>query len=198
MLSKELSKFLEPMVILTSLISILYFQGWVYTLSYFDRLGIKHECLNLSAIYYLTSASYIVYLTIMCFSLALYYHYKFKLNLEPYIHDTRIIVLIIFMLILFLSLPNAFIGHMHAKYLIEGERDIFSVNFSWKEDSPKEMEGKELIFIIYNENKYYVIAKQKPAPKNPEIYIIPDDQIKFVLMKKNNPSPLWFISNLTL
>ena len=196
MVSKELSKFIEPMVILTLLISVTYYLGWIYILFYFTRLGIQYQSLNLSAPYYLMNAFYIISLTIVFSLFLLLYHYISEFNIKHYIHDTQTTILIILLIISLLSISNAFYGHMHAKYLIEGERDAISVNFSWKEDSPKEMEGKELMLIIYSDHKYYVVAKQKPAPKYPEIYIIPDDQIKFVLMKKNLDS-LSFITNLT-
>ena len=73
----------------------------------------------------------------------------------------------------------------HAIHRIEGDSgNTFTINFSWKENPPTEIEGKELILIIHSEGKYYVVEKQKPAPEFPEVYIIPDEQVKFAVVKK--------------
>jgi len=77
------------------------------------------------------------------------------------------------------------LGVTHAIHLIEGDGDnTFSINFTWKENPSTEIEGKELILIIHSEGKYYVIEKQKPAPEFPEVYIIPDEQVEFAVVKK--------------
>ncbi|MCK5661340.1 MAG: hypothetical protein KAH86_08265 [Methanosarcinales archaeon] len=186
MMSKELSKFTEPTVILPLLIGIAYFLGWLYTLNYFRRFGIQLESLSLSTTYYLSNAIHIG-IHILVLYIIFYWGYKYapegsiKQHVYP-IHKTIYIIIIIFLLA---SAISGFIGNAHAKNLIAGDRgDTFFINFSWKDEPTKEIDGKELILIIYNEHKYYVVAKQKPAPNNPEIYIIPDDLIEFASIRK--------------
>ena len=188
MMSKELSKFTEPTVILPLLIGIAYFLGWLYTLNYFRRFGIQLESLSLSTTYYLSNAIHIgIYILGLYIIFYWWYKYAPKGNIKQdvcHIHGT---IYIIVMILLLASALSGYIGHAHAEDLIEGDRgDTFFINFSWKDEPTKEIDGKELILIIYNEHKYYVVAKQKPAPNNPEIYIIPDDQIVFASIKRND------------
>ena len=186
MMSKELSKFTEPTVILPLLIGIAYFLGWLYTLNYFRRFGIPLESLSISATYYLSNAIHIGFYIILGLCLILYWYYRSaqKENIAQYMHSSYRTMYII-VIILLIASSSGYIGSMHAKDLIEGDRgDAFFINFSWKDEPTKEIVDKELILIIYNDHKYYVVAKQKPAPNNPEIYIIPDDLIEFASMRK--------------
>jgi hypothetical protein len=43
--------------------------------------------------------------------------------------------------------------------------------------------SEKLILITYYNQKYYLTRQVKPAPKNPEIYIISDAQISSIRMK---------------
>ena len=186
-MSKELSKFIEPTVILTLSIGIAYFLGWIYTLNYFRRFGIQLESLSLSAIDYLSNA---IHVGIFILSLCIIFYWRYKDAPKGYIkqyvcHIHKNYMYIIVIILLMVPVFSGIVGCENAKNLIEGDRsDTLFVNFSWKDEPTKEIDGKDLILIIYNDHKYYVVAKQKPAPNNPEIYIIPDDLIEFTSIRK--------------
>jgi len=186
-MSKELSKFNNPITIIPIIVSFSYIIGWVYIQAYFSRLGILHESLNLPAIFYLSHAQwpliriYLVLLVIILFGIC--YAIKHPIS-HTSAHRCKLMLLPIIFLSMSLAL-SSFMGVTHAIHQIEGDGDnTFTINFSWNEHPPTEIEGKELILIIHSEGKYYVVAKQKPAPEFPEVYIIPDAQVEFAVMKK--------------
>lgn len=190
-MSKELSKSIDPLAIITIIATFSYFIGWAYTWGYFARLGIQYQSLNLPASFYLSKAFW-CFLAISLIVIPLSYSIKkdFK-EFQKRVQSTFTIFMILFsFMILFLLISfcsSLFVGDYHAKSLVEGEiGDLYMINFSWKENPPKEIEGKELMLIIHQESKYYVVNRQKPAPEYPEVYIIPDDQIKFAVMKKKS------------
>ena len=196
MMSKELSKFIEPTAILSLVIGVTYIMGWFHTESYFSRFGVQPESLNLPATYYLSSAIYIGLFTVFLYMVLSTDYCKSKLNIKQYMHYNQMTIYIILGIFMLALVASGYFGMVNARDMIEGDHDpTFLINFSWKEDTPKEIEGKELILIIYNDHKYYVVAKQKPAPNYPETYIIPDDQIEFASTKKNINSQS-FIDNL--
>lgn len=102
-----------------------------------------------------------------------------------YKHPQYRLPLIFFSFIIFWIFA-AYFGIIMATNTVEGGSNNPIVNFSWKDKTPSELEGKELIFIIHSQGKYYVVNKQKPAPEYTQIYVINDDQIKFAVMEKNN------------
>ena len=186
MMSKELSKFTEPTVILPLLIGIAYFLGWLYTLNYFRRFGIQLESLSISATYYLSNAIHIGFYIILGLYLLVYLYHRSaaKEIITQYMHSSYRTIYVI-AIILIIASSSGYIGSKHAENLIEGDRgDTLFINFSWNAEPTKYIVEEDLILIIYNDHKYYVVAKQKPAPKNPEIYIIPDDLIEFASIRK--------------
>lgn len=189
-MSKELSKFLDPVAFITIIVSISYILGWTYTLSYFSRIGIQCESLNLPASFYLSKAFFafvIMFVLIQLLDSIIYNNKKFKEFQNKHFQPFRTKVTIIILFLLTSLIISSCLGEYHSKKLVEGENDnAFMINFSWKENPPKEIEGKELMLIIHQEGNYYVVNKQKPAPKYPEVYIIPDGQIKFAVSKKNS------------
>ena len=189
-MSKELSKFNNPTAIIAIIVSFSYIVGWVYAQAYFSRLGILHESLNLPALFYLSHAHWpllrIFLASIMIILFRMYYVKKYPISRPstPAHKVVRLVALSIIFLFTSLALSSN-LGVTHAIHRIEGDSDnIFMINFSWKENPLSEIEGKELILIIHSEGKYYVVEKQKPAPEFPEVYIIPDEQVEFAVVKK--------------
>ena len=189
-MSKELSKFNNPTAIIAIIVSFSYVVGWVYAQAYFSRLGILHESLNLPALFYLSHAQLpllrIFLASIIIILFRMYYVKKHPIS-RPSTTTHKVVRLVALSIIfLFTSLAlSSNLGVTHAIHRIEGDSDnIFTINFSWKENPLSEIEGKELILIIHSEGKYYVVEKQKPAPEFPEVYIIPDEQVKFAVVKK--------------
>lgn len=94
-------------------------------------------------------------------------------------------IIFYFLIILIASIGAGVLGDIHATKTIEGTlATSSSINFTWIGDLPAELEGKELVFILYYQEKYYVTVRQNPAPKYPNIYIIPDDQIALATIKR--------------
>jgi hypothetical protein len=190
-MSKESWKFLEPVSFITIMASISYVFGWLYTQEYFSRIGIQYESLNLSTSFFLSKAVWpfivMFFLFLVLYFIIIYKEIDLKENQNRYFSISTIMVLIIILFLLISSNMACYFGEQHGKRLVEGEKnDVFMINFSWKENPPKDIEGKELILIIHQDGKYYVVNKQKPAPEYPEVYIIPDDQIKFAIIKKSH------------
>ena len=75
---------------------------------------------------------------------------------------------------------NAYIlGDRKAGNIIEGlTDDAFAIDFKWKETPSVESGEGELMLILHNKDRYYVVKKEKPAPAKPRVFIIPDEQVK--------------------
>lgn len=76
-------------------------------------------------------------------------------------------------------------GTIEATNTIEGKNAV-NINFTWKENPPTEINGKELILILNTNGNFYVVSKEKPAPMYPKVYIIPGDNINLAVLKKSN------------
>lgn len=87
----------------------------------------------------------------------------------------------------FLFIIASYSGAISAINTIEGTTKVEIINFSWKDNPPEEFKNKELILVMHYEGNFYVIEKQKPAPDFPELFIIPDNKIKYVTIKRSNP-----------
>lgn len=180
----ELSKYIDPVAIITLVVSFSYFFGWAYTIGFFSRLGIQYPSLNLPGSYYLSKSFWswsilIVLLFFLVLASLLIKNYL-EVFLNGYWSTFQFMIAAIAISISFYISTD--IGEDSAEKLIEGDLPHLStINFCLNESSPifEEMGGKELILIIHQEGKYYIVNKQKPAPENPKVYIIPDDQIKF-------------------
>jgi hypothetical protein len=84
------------------------------------------------------------------------------------------------------------LGNNRAVTLISGKyRETLSIHFNWKdvknEPAPQELDT-ELIVLIQNKGNYYVIKKQDLQSNqvnfSPEIYVIPEGNIKFAVIRK--------------
>ena len=84
------------------------------------------------------------------------------------------------------------LGNNRAVTLIRGKsRETLSIHFNWKdiknEPAPQEL-NTNLILLMQNKGNYYVVKKQDLQSKQvnvfPEIYMIPEGNIKFAVIKK--------------
>jgi hypothetical protein len=75
---------------------------------------------------------------------------------------------------------NAYIiGDRTAGQILEGRTsDAYFIKFTWKETAPAEIGDSELIFIIHNKDRYYVVKKERPASAKPRVFIVLDEQVK--------------------
>ena len=197
MMSKDLSRYIEPVAFVTILVGYSYFIGWFYTQSYFLRLGIQYEFLDLSPTYYLIKAVLIEYIILVIIMIILliyltkisrYYNKLLNLKKDNFLVFSLIIILISFMFLNISMIFSGYVGEVHATRMIEGKNPYISINISWNENPMIEIDNKELILILHNEGNYYIVNKQYPAPEFPEIYVISDDQIKYAVIKMNQVS----------
>ncbi len=74
-------------------------------------------------------------------------------------------------------------GARDGKWAVEGKGSggTSLVSFVWKDTSPTELEGKQLILIIHDQERYYVVERVDPAPDYPYVFIIPDDMLKYAI-----------------
>lgn len=192
---KKLSESMDLLAVITIVATFSYFVGWAYTWGYFSRIGIQYESLNLSPAYYLSQAVFpFLFILMAILAINLIRIILIKFNKQDVINTaltmrTSVIFSSIVLILVLSFLSSMFIGEFVAEQKIEGESNqAFIVNFSWKETSPKELQGMDLILIMHRSNKYYVVNKQNPAPEYPEVYVIPDNQIKFAVIKKIQPA----------
>ncbi|MCJ7651579.1 MAG: hypothetical protein MUP85_23475 [Candidatus Lokiarchaeota archaeon] len=89
---------------------------------------------------------------------------------------------ILFLIVIFIIniIFSGVLGDLIAQNHIESNNII---TFDWKGDPPKELEGKDLVLIDIREGNYFVVERQKPANEQPEVYLIPKDQIEFAILK---------------
>lgn len=88
----------------------------------------------------------------------------------------------IFILIL-LIFTGTFKGKIDARNIVEDSNGRF-IDFDWKENTPEEINNKELVLITYQKGNYYVVNHQNPAPEFPKVFIIHDDNINFATIRK--------------
>lgn len=139
---------------------------------------------------YLPRVTAYLFIAIGCFGLIYYIFLSLKKISIPnhYWFTTpkyRLHLLITLLAIFWLV--SAYSGMLQAINTIEGTSDHILINFSWKDNTPIELEGKELILITHHDGKYYVVIRQTPAPAICEAYVIQDDQIKYAVTKKIDP-----------
>ncbi|MEO0968760.1 MAG: hypothetical protein AAFX80_10570, partial [Cyanobacteria bacterium J06639_18] len=47
-----------------------------------------------------------------------------------------------------------------------------------------QIENKDMIHIIYANNSHYLVEKQKPSSEHPKVYIIPEEEIEYIQIRK--------------
>jgi hypothetical protein len=83
------------------------------------------------------------------------------------------------------------LGSTQGKKLINGDyREAVSVHFNWKEVAATKELDTDLILLLQNKSNYYVVKKQDLQSNNtlvdffPKIYMIPEENIKFAVIRK--------------
>lgn len=88
-----------------------------------------------------------------------------------------VFIYLVFVIIIFAQFAGNFTAEKHI-----GRNNI--ITFNWNGETPEEFEGKEFVLIINTNEKYYVTERQNPASNHPKVYIIPENQIEFAVIKK--------------
>ncbi|OPY55085.1 MAG: hypothetical protein A4E48_00155 [Methanosaeta sp. PtaU1.Bin060] len=83
--------------------------------------------------------------------------------------------------IICISIPS-YLGTINADKLIGGDAGSLEVKLDLDNKSP-DLLNKTLILVVHSDGKYYLVEKNKSIPKEPNLYIIPDHQIKSIVVK---------------
>ena len=89
---------------------------------------------------------------------------------------------LLYLAIILLSICNA-AGELSAMHLIGGDKII---TFNWNGNPPEDINNKEFVPIFHYNGNYYVAERMKPAPKNPIVYAIPENQVESAVIKVIN------------
>jgi hypothetical protein len=77
----------------------------------------------------------------------------------------------------------SFFGRNHAILTIEGRGvEITFIKIKTKVNLDNLDNKKNLILIMHNDKKYYITEQKMPAPLNPYVYVVPDDQVELVVL----------------
>jgi len=72
------------------------------------------------------------------------------------------------------------VGDLNGKLAVEGRSsEVSGITFVWKDTIAPDIEGKQLVLILHNEGKYYVVERATTAPAHPRVYVVPDDMVKY-------------------
>ena len=107
------------------------------------------------------------------------------IELIPNTPNARLILAVFLYAILIFSarVSGGYIG----KKAVEGKSyGSLRIVFIWKDSPLLEVQDKELLLIIHNGGKYYVVKQEDPASDSPEIYIIPDELVKYASLRRIN------------
>lgn len=88
---------------------------------------------------------------------------------------------IIFIILLYILIPPL-LGNISAESLIRGEAGSLEVKLDLDNKSPALL-NKNLMLVIHSDSKYYLVEKNESLPREANLYIIPDDQIKMIIVK---------------
>ncbi len=116
-----------------------------------------------------------------------YFIFKRK-NMFKFLWNTSIggKLMVILSLLLSFGIIAATFGIYEAKTNIECESGCTHIEFDFIDQSYSYINSPNLIFITYQNQKYYVTKQCNPAPSNPEVYIIRDEIILVTKMRCMN------------
>lgn len=75
------------------------------------------------------------------------------------------------------------VSELSAMHIIKGDKII---TFNWNGNPPEDINNKEFVPIFHYNGNYYVAERMKPAPKNPIVYAIPENQVESAVIKVIN------------
>lgn len=82
-------------------------------------------------------------------------------------------------------LVSGLVGDFQAGKTVEGSlHNTIRIQLKTKQPISQLESAKTLILILHHDNNYYITKQESPAPKFPDVYIIPDDQVEFVTLTK--------------
>lgn len=108
-----------------------------------------------------------------------------KLSIQDFIlmYDFKMQVFCIVALTLLFVSTVGIVGHWKATSITQGDTIIV---FNWNGNPPEGIDNKDLVPIFHHDGIYYVTERIKPAPKNPIVHIIPDNQVESAVIKVIN------------
>jgi len=114
-------------------------------------------------------------------------------------NDLRIILIFLVTIVYFLSSFMAFMGEKEAERFIEGRSsDSLEISLEFNSGYKGQFENKTLLLVMYQNNAYYVIEKNEPAPRDPKSYIIPASQVEIAIIKQNKYDWSNYLNNVTI
>jgi hypothetical protein len=166
-------------------------------MSYFSRLSLPYNSLDLPLTYYIDKLVVIIPILIVINFLA--YHFcrylhnkcncvknikKVKYIIEKV--EVKYFLIILFLFIQMFLVPHLF-GEMIAQQFLKGNAsNSFQATLEFKNESYLNLSNKVFLLVIYNDNKYYVTEKDINASKCPILYIISSDEIKYANITRLN------------
>jgi len=111
-----------------------------------------------------------------------------KRNTWGIILNSKIFVRIINIFILsgLILFASSYLGRLSATDSIENPAPgTATIQLKWKEKSvPPELQDRKLFFIFYQNGNYYVTPFEKPFPKSPRVFVIPEIEIQYAISSK--------------
>jgi len=99
-------------------------------------------------------------------------------------------VMLIFMLLTVACAVSGIAGQNTGKMFIEAKSPASTViEFSYKDaatyaSEQKELDKQNLLLIMYRNGNYYVAPYDDPAPRDSSVFIVPEDQLALVKIKR--------------
>ncbi len=97
------------------------------------------------------------------------------------INQGLIVSIIIVFLVVSTTVPTL-LGRISAENLIKGGKDSFEVKLDMKNEN-SDLLNRTLILVTHSNYKYYLVEKNESVPKKVKLFIIPDDQIKMIVVE---------------
>lgn len=85
-----------------------------------------------------------------------------------------------------------FLGDTQATNLIQGNVDRLEIQLFLKDKMNTQLQDKTFIFIMLQDNKYYIIDKNQTSSKYSKLYIIPTDEVEMATVYTNFSKSNWF------
>ncbi len=87
----------------------------------------------------------------------------------------------------------AFLGDMEARDLIKGKVDRQEIQVVLKDKMNTQLQDKTFIFVMLQDNKYYILDKNETALQYPKLYIVPIDEVEMATVDTVTSSTTnWF------
>ena len=179
-------------VIISLIIGAIYSSGFFYSFNYLSYFHLyEFKSLSIPPLYYIVNAALPISIASIVLLLYLTKEYYWPSSLEPTlkadVHESKKVALtkvipIIVAIILFVFL-GGIVGHHKAVGITQGDTIII---FNWNGNPPEGIDNKDLVPIFHHDGIYYVAERMKPAPKNPIVYAIPENQVESAVIKVIN------------